>query len=112
MRFNDLAKGWMNIVIKSRVCSIGAHFHVFTRFAIPTITLASELVFTAKCACESSFTLCVYCLESCPSLQKLLGFCMCGALNTSLQLVSGDFYLCCFMEDVNCIILYVKLVCD
>lgn len=37
---------------------------------------------------------------------------MCGALNTNLQLVSGGFYLCCFIEDTNSIIVYVKLVCD
>lgn len=37
---------------------------------------------------------------------------MCGALNTNLQLASGGLYLCCFMEDVDCIILYVKPVCD
>lgn len=35
-----------------------------------------------------------------------------GALYTNLQLVSGGFYLSCFTEDTNGIIVYVKLVCD
>lgn len=36
---------------------------------------------------------------------------MCSAFNTNLQLVSGGFYLCCFIAGTDGIILYVELVC-
>lgn len=37
---------------------------------------------------------------------------MCCALSTNLRVVSGGFYLCRLVEDINVISLYVKPVCD